>query len=80
LNIVESAKFLSHGSQTEFNKIIKSYDISTEPNSYGSYQGSCPNHPFVYQNLDSFKIEETINVIDLINSIYEKSNISYSKK
>lgn len=77
LNIVESAKFLSHGSQVEFEKLQKKYDISTQPNSYGSYQGSCPNHPFVYQNLKEFSISETLNVITLINDIYEKSGVVY---
>jgi UDP-N-acetyl-2-amino-2-deoxyglucuronate dehydrogenase len=77
LNIVESANFLSHGSQVEFEKIHQKYDISTQPNSYGSYQGSCPNHPYVYQNLDNFTITETKNVIDLIDEIYQKNNIKY---
>jgi UDP-N-acetyl-2-amino-2-deoxyglucuronate dehydrogenase len=79
LNIVESANFLSHGSQSEFEKIRKKYNISTEPNNYGSYQGSCPNHPFVYQNLKDFDISETLNVISLIDEIYEKSNKKYRK-
>jgi predicted dehydrogenase len=79
LNIVESANFLSHGSQSEFEKIKKKYNISTEPNNYGSYQGSCPNHPFVYQNLKDFDISETLNVISLIDEIYEKSNKKYRK-
>jgi UDP-N-acetyl-2-amino-2-deoxyglucuronate dehydrogenase len=79
LNIIESANFLSHGSQTEFDKIKKKYSISTEPNNYGSYQGSCPNHPYVYQNLEDFKMDETLNVISLIDEIYEKSNMKYRK-
>jgi UDP-N-acetyl-2-amino-2-deoxyglucuronate dehydrogenase len=79
LNIIESARFLSHGSQTEFDKLQKGIAISTEPNSYGSYQGSCPNHPFVYNNLNKFTIDQTINVISLIDEIYEKSNIKYRK-
>lgn len=79
LNIIESARFLSHGSQTEFDKLQKSVSISIEPNSYGSYQGSCPNHPYVYQNLESFKLQETKNVINMIDSIYKHSNIQYRK-
>lgn len=79
LNIVETATFLSHGSQIEFERIQKLHNISTEPNSYGSYQGSCPNHPYVYRNLEKFKIEETKNVIGLIDEIYEKSGIKYRK-
>lgn len=80
MNIVESANFLSHGSQTEFDKIRKKYNIFNEPNNYGSYQGSCPNHPFVYQNLNSFKINESINVISLIDEIYLKANVKYRRK
>ena len=79
LNIIESADFLSHGSQIKFDDLKKQYNISIEPNSYGSYQGSCPNHPFVYSNLDEFNIKETINVISLIDEIYNKSNIKYRK-
>lgn len=79
LNIIESADFLSHGSQIKFDNLKKSYYINTEPNSYGSYQGSCPNHPFVYSNLENFKLKETINVISLIDEIYNKSNIKYRK-
>lgn len=79
LNIVESAKFLSHGSQIMFSNIEKNYSINTEPNSYGSYQGSCPNHPFVYKNLKDFKLDQTINVIELIDGIYEKSNVKYRR-
>lgn len=80
LNIIESANFLSHGCQTEFDKIRKKYIISTEPNNYGSYQGSCPNHPFVYQNLDNFNMTETLNVISLIDEIYKKSDVKYRKE
>lgn len=79
LNIVESANFLSHGSQNEFEKLRKQYDILTQPNSYGSYQGSCPNHPFVYQNIENFTLNQTINVISIIDDIYNKSNIQYRK-
>lgn len=77
MNVVESANFLSHGSQTQFDNLSKKYQIVYEPNSYGSYQGSCPNHPYVYGNLDSFKLEESLNVISLIQDIYKKSNVEY---
>jgi UDP-N-acetyl-2-amino-2-deoxyglucuronate dehydrogenase len=80
MNVVESANFLSHGSQTQFDNISKKFDIVYEPNSYGSYQGSCPNHPYVYENLDSFRLEESLNVISLIDDIYKKSNIEYKIK
>lgn len=77
LNVIESSNFLSHGSTLQFNNILKSKTISKEPNSYGSYQGSCPNHPQLYNNLLSFEINETKNVINLIEKIYNKANIVY---
>ena len=79
LNIIESANFLSQGFKNEYNKISKKYSKINEPNSYGSYQGSCPNHPEVYRNLNNFSLEETNNVIILIEEIYKKSNIQYGK-
>jgi UDP-N-acetyl-2-amino-2-deoxyglucuronate dehydrogenase len=77
LNIIESSNFLSQGSQNEYEKIHNKYYIENTPNSYGSYQGSCPNHPFVYQNIENFDITETLNVISLIEDIYLKSGINY---
>lgn len=79
LNVIESGTFLSYGHQKEFERIKKKYLISAEPNNYGSYQGSCPNHPYVYQNLNDFKLDESINVIQLIEEIYNKSNIKYNR-
>lgn len=77
LNIIESANFLSHGCQYEFDKLQKKFYIKNDANDYGSYQGSCPNHPYVYQNLNEFNLEESRNVISLIEEIYEKSGIKY---
>jgi len=77
LNIIESANFLSYGSTTQYENLLKQYSYSKDPNSYGSYQGSCPNHPEVYRNLDKFNLEETSNVITLIEEIYEKANVKY---
>lgn len=79
LNVIESANFLSHGCTIEYQNLLKQYSYSKDPNSYGSYQGSCPNHPEVYRNLDKFSLEETNNVIILIEEIYKKANIKYGK-
>ena len=79
LNIVESANFLSHGATIKYESLSQQHEYSTEPNSYGSYQGSCPNHSEVYRNLDKFKLQETNNVIILIEEIYEKANMKYGK-
>jgi predicted dehydrogenase len=77
LNIVESARFLSHGATVQYEQLLKDHTYSKDPNSYGSYQGSCPNHPDVYRNLEKFKLEETHNVINLIERIYKKAEIVY---
>lgn len=77
LNIIESANFLSNGSTREYEMLSKNYTYAKDPNSYGSYQGSCPNHPEVYRNLDKFKLPETNNVISMIDQIYNKANINY---
>lgn len=77
LNIIESANFLSHGATVQYESLLKKYQYSKDPNSYGSYQGSCPNHPEVYKNLERFNLLETINVIKLIENIYLKTNIKY---
>lgn len=79
LNVIESADFLSHRSKVKFEDLMNQYYIHNTPNSYGSYEGSCPNHPFVYENIENFNMEETINVIDLIDKIYLKSGIQYRK-
>ena len=79
LNVIESANFLSHGCTIEYENLVKQYTYSKDPNSYGSYQGSCPNHPEVYKNLDKFNLEETNNVIILIEEIYRKAGIKYGK-
>lgn len=77
LNVIESANFLSHGATNRYETLLQQFQYSKEPNSYGSYQGSCPNHPEVYKNLDKFNLEETNNVIILIEEIYKKTNIFY---
>ena len=77
LNVIESANFLSHGFTTQYENISQKYSKINPPNSYGSYQGSCPNHPEVYRNLKDFKIEESYNAIKFIEEIYKKDNIKY---
>jgi len=77
LNVIESANFLSHGATLHYENLLKDFNYPKDPNSYGSYQGSCPNHPEVYKNLSVFNITETLNVIKLIEEIYNKSDIKY---
>ena len=56
-------------------------DLKTEkhrvPNSYKAYQGSCPNHPDLYREIDSFDVSETIGVIGLIDEIYRAADVLY---
>ncbi len=47
------------------------------PNNYKNYEGSCPNHPSLYRNLDKFNISVTYDVLDLIDDIYSKCNLKY---
>ena len=77
LNVIESANFLSQKSQTTFEDYYKMYKIDTTPNSYGSYEGSCPNHKDLYKNLENFTLDESLNVIKLIEEIYSHCNICY---
>ena len=55
-------------------------DQNNQFNKYGTHLGSCPNHSGVYSNLDMFGIEQTKNVIHLIESIYESAGVKYSTK
>jgi UDP-N-acetyl-2-amino-2-deoxyglucuronate dehydrogenase len=77
LNIIESATFLSNGATRQYEMMVKDFKIN-QPNSYGSYQGSCPNHPDVYRNLNKFDIKESHNVIKMIHDIYSFLEIDYS--
>lgn len=79
LNIIESYNFLSHGAKKEFESIMNNHENVTyiPPNNYGSYLGSCPNHLGVYQNLELFKIENTMNSLKIIEDIYEKLGKKY---
>jgi UDP-N-acetyl-2-amino-2-deoxyglucuronate dehydrogenase len=77
LNIIEAGNFLSSGAQKKFDKICNDNPWATEPNSYGSYLGSCPNHPTLYANLEKFDLSESLNVISLIEDIYNKSDLKY---
>ena len=78
LNVIESANFLSQKSQNLYSDMYSKYNINTTPNSYGSYEGSCPNHAKLYSNLNKFDITESFNVIKLIEDIYKLSNIEYT--
>ena len=65
------------GPTQQYEVMVKDFSIN-QPNSYGSYQGSCPNHPDVYKNLANFEITESYNVLKIIEDIYSSAGISYS--
>tara|TARA_R110000824_G_scaffold246575_2_gene435742 strand:- start:4 stop:1005 length:1002 start_codon:yes stop_codon:yes gene_type:complete len=77
MNIVESANFLSNGCKLEYESLLKTKIIPNTPNSYGSYAGSCPNHPDLYKNIKNFNISEAKGSLMLIDEIYKKSSIKY---
>ena len=79
LNLIESYNFLSHGAKKQFESIMSNHENVTyiPPNNYGSYLGSCPNHLGVYQNLSMFKLKNTKNSLQIIESIYEKLEKKY---
>lgn len=79
LDKVEVSKFENPQAKIDFEKIMSSMGDSIKPNSYGDsdYQGSCPNHPNLYKNINNFRISESENVIELIDEIYKLSDIKY---
>ena len=61
----------------EFDLVLMGMPDSLEANSYGTHAGSCPNHPTLYSRLEEFNIQESNNVISLIDEIYGNVNIKY---
>jgi UDP-N-acetyl-2-amino-2-deoxyglucuronate dehydrogenase len=77
LNAVESYNFLSYKSKLDFEYILEEIKIDNKPNNYGSYEGSCPNHNIVYEMIqknNAVTLKDSVNVISLIEDIYNKSN------
>jgi len=78
MNSIDSYNFLSNGATVSFEEILKEEkNPNLKPNNYGSYLGSCPNHEDVYKNLNSFKIKESKNSIEIIEKIYKSAGIHY---
>ena len=78
LNIVEDFKFKDENIENDVKHIFSmiNYDQAS-PNDYKNYQGSCPNHPTLYRNLEDFDMEITYNVLDLITEVYDKCDLRY---
>ena len=84
LNEISEFEFLDERTQKNFEKQLLSSKSKIEANNnfnkYGTHLGSCPNHAGLYRNLENFSIEETTNVIQLIELIYNKAGISYTSE
>jgi len=77
LDKVIKSEFVDKDVEKQYKEKIKLLENPKESNSYGNYKGSCPNHPELYSNLDSFMITESENCLSLITEIYEKSGVKY---
>ena len=77
MNTFEQISFVDKHLETKVENITNKDNIVGTPNSYGSYAGSCPNHPDLYKNIDNFDLTQTQNVLQLIDEIYENCSIRY---
>lgn len=77
LDKIEEYGFLDKEMDKEFDLVLMGMPDSLEANSYGTHAGSCPNHPTLYSRLEEFNIQESNNVISLIDEIYSNVNIKY---
>ena len=80
LNEVKEVKFLSQKLEAQVKSEFDKMTDKIDPNSYGQYAGSCPNHPELYKNLDCFDLNQTYNVLKLIDEIYECCDREYYTK
>lgn len=75
LDAIEDARFSNTFTKKRWKEMEESYGNGIEPNSYGVYSGSCPNHPTLYQEIAKgrgFHISEAANSVELIEEIYNK--------
>ena len=75
LDEISDALFLNSVQAQKWEELLKQYDGSLLPNSYGTYSGSCPNHPTLYREIAEGRgifTDESINVVKFIEDIYEK--------
>ncbi len=78
LNKIEQFSFLTEYENLQSDKRLTSE--SRNPNAYVGYEGSCPNHPDLYKNIEKFNISETSGVINTINDIYARSGLNYNRR
>jgi len=75
LDKIETAQFSNQITKSKWDTYISTTELALQPNSYGSYAGSCPNHPTLYKAIGEGKgipLEDAKNSIKFIESIYEK--------
>lgn len=80
MNVLEEISFASNDLELKVQKIMNHNNSIGSPNSYGSYSGSCPNHPTLYKKINKFKLQETRDVLFLIQEIYDCCNVRYSRE
>lgn len=77
MNFVEKVSFITEDESIKISDHLLSNNIIGSPNSYGSYSGSCPNHPNLYKKINLFTLQESKNVLYLIDEIYKHCNTRY---
>ena len=80
MNVLEKISFADHDVELKVQRIMDYNNSIGTPNSYGSYSGSCPNHPTLYKKINEFDLQKTKDVLLLIQEIYDCCNIRYSKE
>ena len=80
MNVLEKISFADHDVELKVQRIMDYNNSIGTPNSYGSYSGSCPNHPTLYKKINEFDLQKTKDVLLLIQEIYDCCNVRYSKE
>lgn len=75
LDKIDRAMFGNIEYEKKWEEMTKEMDASIEPNSYGTHQGSCPNHPTLYREISNgngITLDNAINSILFIEEVYNK--------
>jgi predicted dehydrogenase len=77
MSTFEQINFVDKHLENKVKNIVNKDNLIVTPNSYGSYVGSCPNHPDLYKSIDNFDLIQTQNVLQLIDEIYQHCGVQY---
>ena len=77
MNLVEKVSFLTEEESIDISDRLLANNLIGSPNSYGAYSGSCPNHPNLYKKIELFTLQETKDVLYLIDDIYNLCEVKY---